>query len=183
MLAHKAIRVWPPIALVAMLLLGWAVGKRSTPLDDWFHHRDIFPWMLLILTNGFVIVGVLTVAFVVALVRRRWRLAMVMVLCPPTGIAMVRLLKHMFDREKGGALAYPSGHITMLVVVMCMVVLVAGGARWALITAATVISLGMVGVGLTYHYFTDTVGALLLGTAIACLAVRVVTAAPAPSPT
>jgi len=31
------IRVWPPIALAAMVALGWAVGTGSTPVDDWFH--------------------------------------------------------------------------------------------------------------------------------------------------
>ena len=30
--------------------------------------------------------------------------------------------------------------------------------------------LGIVGQAVTYHYFTDTVGALLLGTAVVCVA-------------
>ena len=52
-------------------------------------------------------------------------------------------------------------------VVMGMLVLVAGGA-WAVLAAVTV-ALAMIGQGVTYHYFTDTVGALLLGTSIAAL--------------
>ena len=53
---------------------------------------------------------------------------------------------------------------------MGMVVLVAGGALWAVLVAVACCLLGMVGQAVTYHYFTDTVGALLLGTAIVCVA-------------
>ena len=31
----------------------------------------------------------------------------------------------------------------------------------------------MIGQGVTYHYFTDTVGALLLGSAVVCVAALV----------
>jgi uncharacterized membrane protein len=94
-LGDKAIRLWPPIALAAMLALGWAVGKGSTPVDDWFHrYRHSHAQYLLFFTD-------------------------------PRVLALV-------------AVAY------------C--------------------ALGMIGQGVSYHYFTDTVGALLLGTAIVCTA-------------
>jgi hypothetical protein len=37
------------------------------------------------------------------------------------------------------------------------------------LVAVAAILLGMVGVGITFHYFTDTVGGLLLGSAIVCV--------------
>jgi hypothetical protein len=52
---------------------------------------------------------------------------------------------------------------------MGMVVLVAGAALWAVLFAAVYCLLGIVGQAVSYHYFTDTVGALLLGTAIVCV--------------
>ena len=48
--------------------------------------------------------------------------------------------------------------------------LVAGLALWAVFVAAAWCLLGIVGQAVTYHYFTDTVGSLLLGTAIVCVA-------------
>jgi membrane-associated phospholipid phosphatase len=36
----------------------------------------------------------------------------------------------------------------------------------------------MIGQGVTYHYFTDTVGGVLLGTAIACVAALTLGRAP-----
>ena len=51
-----------------------------------------------------------------------------------------------------------------------MLVLLAGGAWWAVVVAAVVSVLGAVGQGVTYHYFTDAVGALLLGSAVVCVA-------------
>ena len=93
-----------------------------------------------------------------------------MVASPLAGIALARLLKQVFGRGNGGDLAYPSGHTTAAVVVVGMIVLVAGAATWVLFAAAVFIVLAVIGQGVTYHYFTDTVGALLLGIAIVCVA-------------
>src|SRR5258705_5710098 len=83
-------------------------------------------------------------------------------------LGLIRLLKPLFDRQTDGALAYPSGHTSTMVVVLGMVVLAAGAALWAVLVAIAFGLLGMLGQGVSYHYFTDTVGALLLGTAIVC---------------
>ena len=97
-----------------------------------------------------------------------------MVASPAIGIVLARLLKQLFGRENDGAFAYPSGHTTAAVIVMGMIVLVAGGALWAVVVAVTVSLLAMIGQGVTYHYFTDTVGGVLLGTAVVCMAALVV---------
>jgi hypothetical protein len=62
--------------------------------------------------------------------------------------------------------------VTTLVVVSGLVVLAAGSRLWVLALAALAVAVGMLVVGSTFHYFTDTVGALLLGTAIVTLAGR-----------
>jgi membrane-associated phospholipid phosphatase len=166
--------VWPPIAVTAMALLGWAVGKRSTPVDDWFLRQRHSParW-LLFFTDPWVLAPVLMGVVVVALYQRRWRLAAVAVACPPVAVVLVQLLKRLFDRQKGGGLAYPGGHTTVAVVVFGMVVLAAGAALWAVLIAVASVLLGMIGQAVTYHYFTDTVGALLLGTALVCVAAQI----------
>jgi hypothetical protein len=53
---------------------------------------------------------------------------------------------------------------------MGILVLVAGAAVWSVLVTVAYCALGMIGQGVSYHYFTDTVGALLLGTAIVCTA-------------
>ena len=47
--------------------------------------------------------------------------------------------------------------------------LVFGAHRWLVAVAIVFASLGMLGQAVTYHYFTDTVGGLLLGTSLTCL--------------
>ncbi|MGX9789459.1 phosphoesterase PA-phosphatase [Mycobacterium sp. MMS18-G62] len=156
-----------------MLLLGWAVGKRSTAVDDWFQRYRHSPahW-LLFFTDPWVLTVMLAACVGVALYRRRWRLAALAVVAPLVAVAAVELLKRLFGRENGGALAYPSGHTTVTVVVLGIAVLVAGAALWAVLVAVVFCLLGMLGQGVTYHYFTDTIGAVLLGTAIVCIAAR-----------
>jgi membrane-associated phospholipid phosphatase len=99
-------------------------------------------------------------------------------LSPAVAIALVQLLKPLFDRRSDGALAYPSGHTTTMVVVIGMVVLVARCALWAVLVAVAYCLLGMIGQGVTYHYFTDTIGGVLLGTAIVCVAALTLGRAP-----
>jgi membrane-associated phospholipid phosphatase len=86
---------------------------------------------------------------------------------------LVQVIKPLFGRTQGDGLAYPSGHITMTTVVLGFVVLITGGAMWAVLTGISYVALAMLGVGSTFHYFTDTVGGMLLGTAIVCVAALV----------
>jgi membrane-associated phospholipid phosphatase len=162
-----------------MVVLGWAVGNGSTSVDDWFHQYPHSPakW-LLFFTDPRVLAILLAGTLVVALYQRRWRLAVVTALSPTIAIALVQLLKPLFDRRSDGALAYPSGHTTTMVVVIGMVVLVAGCALWAVLVAVAYCLLGMIGQGVTYHYFTDTIGGVLLGTAIVCVAALTLGRAP-----
>jgi membrane-associated phospholipid phosphatase len=89
-------------------------------------------------------------------------------------VALSRTFKELFGRQKGGAVAYPSGHTTLTVVVLGMVLLVLGTRLYAVAVTIVWALLGILGQAVTYHYFTDAVGGLLLGSAIVCGAFAVV---------
>jgi hypothetical protein len=175
---NRFVRWWPPIGVVAMLALGLLVGKRSTPIDDWFlrnagHAVGASVRWLLVFTDWWLLVPLLAACLGVALYRRRWRLVVVVLACPLAAIEIVWLLKPIFDREKGGTLAYPSGHTTLMVTILGMVVLTAGCRLWAVLAAVMASLLGMFGLALTYHFLTDTIGAAMFATAMVCIAARV----------
>jgi membrane-associated phospholipid phosphatase len=167
----RAIRWWPPLGVAGMLLLGLAVGKGSTPVDDRFqrHRHGPFRW-LEFFADPRVLAIVLAAVVAVALYRRQWRLAVLAVVSPFVAVVCVAVVKPLFDRKIRGGLSYPSGHTAVMVVVMGFLVLVAGAALWAVLVAIVFCGLGALGLAVTYHYFTDTVGAMLLGTAIVCAA-------------
>ncbi|BBY27875.1 PA-phosphatase [Mycolicibacterium sediminis] len=169
------LRWWPVVGLSAMVLLGVAVGKRSTALDDVFIRAgEAHPrlGLLLFFTTPTVLAVLLAAALGVAVWRRRWCLVVVTLVTPVVALAVMRVLKHVFGRTKGdpGSLAYPSGHMTMTVAVLGVGVLVVGASAGALVVATTWTVLAMLGQSFTYHYFTDTVGAVLLSTSLVCLA-------------
>ena len=90
---------------------------------------------LLFFTDPRVLAVLLVGALLVAMYRRRWRLAAVVAVTPVVAVVAARLVKRVFGRESDGALAYPSGHTTLAVAVLGMVVLVAGAAAWAVAIA------------------------------------------------
>lgn len=168
---------WPPVGLLAALALGFVVGKGPTPVDNWFSKKahgvvGAHPGWALAFTDWWLLGPVLAATVAAALLRRQWRLAAVTLICPFTSILITEVLKRIFERQKGGALAYPSGHMTLVVAVMGMVVLVAGGRLWAVAAAVVVSLLSMVALACTYHYLTDTIGAALVSTATVCVAAR-----------
>lgn len=157
-----------------MVLLGWAVHAAPIPIDDWFQglgsemgpRRDAF----LLFTKPPLVAAALLIGIVVAVRQHRKRLAIAMVVSPLLAITIVRVIKPLFGREKEGALAYPSGHTTFLVTVTGLLLLVAGMRLWALAVAVCVVLLGIFGLSMTFHYFTDTVGGILLGTSVVGIA-------------
>jgi membrane-associated phospholipid phosphatase len=173
-----ALRVWPPLGFAAMLVLGWAVRSGPTGVDRWFQDLRHGPaqW-LLVFTDPRVLALLWLAVVAVALYRRRWLLVAAAVGSPVVALVLEQLLKRLFGRQKGtasGSLAYPSGHTTVMVVVLGMVLLTVGAGLWVLGSATVYCLLGMIGQGATYHYFTDTIGGLFLGTAVVCVAARAV---------
>nr|WP_208300522.1 PA-phosphatase [Mycobacterium sp. DL592] len=165
-----------------MVALGVAVGDSSTPVDDWFQqaHGSALG-KLLFFTDLRTVALVLLGAVAVALWGRRWMLALVMMVSPVAAVMIARALKHLFGRQKEGALAYPSGHTTLMVVVLGMVVLALGARWWVVVGAAVWAVLGVLGQAVSYHYFTDAVGAVLLGSSVVCIAAAIVRRARHPS--
>lgn len=152
-----------------MVLLGLGVRDGATPVDDWMQARGgHFGW-LLFFTDYRTAQAMALVGVVVAISRRLWALAPLVVLMPYLGAEFARALKPLFGRLKGEGLAYPSGHTTVMVVVLGMVLLAAGLRRWLVAAVAACAALGVVGQAVTYHYFTDALGALLLGSSLVCM--------------
>jgi len=173
MTATTAVRWWPLVGLAGLVALGLAVGKGTTPLDAWFTRTgDEHPQLgrLLFFTDGRVMFVAGVVVLAATLFRRRWRLATVVAVTPLVAVAAARLFKQLFGRLSDGVLAYPSGHTTLAVVVLGLAVLATGVAVWSVVTAAALAVLGLLGQAFTYHYFTDTIGAVFLGTSLVCVA-------------
>jgi len=161
---------WPFVGMPLMALLGFGVRDGATPMDAWMQQARGGPlsWLLFFTDYRTAQVLMLT-GVVVAIARRLWALAPLVVLVPYLGAEFARALKPIFGRMKGEGLAYPSGHTTVMIVVLGMLLLTAGRRRWLLWLAAAFAALGIVGQAVTYHYFTDAIGALLLGSSMVCL--------------
>ena len=157
-----------------MVLLGLGVRNGATPLDGWFQQGGGSPlgW-LLFFTDAGTAKTMLIAALIVAAARRLWALVPMILAVPFLAVLATQTLKPWFGRMKGDALAYPSGHTTVMIVVLGMLVLAAGARTWVLLAAAVFAVLGIVGQAVTYHYFTDAVGSVLLGTSLVCIAALV----------
>ncbi len=167
----RALLGWPIVGLPLMVLLGLDVRDGATGVDAWMQQARGGPLgSLLFFTDYGTAQTLLAATVVVALFRRLWLLVPLALATPLTGMLSAEALKPLFGRFKGDALAYPSGHTTVMVVALGMLILAAGARRWLIWAAIAFAALGILGQATTYHYFTDSVGAVLLGTSIVCLA-------------
>ncbi len=153
------------------------VGNGPTGFDDWalrVMQRVLGPdpeWMLYF-SRALPMMATLGIAVLIALARRRWRLAVVVALCPLIAVMATRLLKPLFGRYKDAALAYPSGHTTVVITVMAMLVLAAGVSLWlALVAGAVTVIGGLSMAAADAHYLTDNIGSTFFASAMVCLAV------------
>lgn len=165
---------WPFVGMPLMVLLGLGVRDGATPVDGFFQQANGGPLhSLLFFTDPRTVSAVMLGSLAVAVFRRLWALLPLIVLAPYLGVWASQVLKPLFGRMKGDALAYPSGHTTLMVVALGMLLLAVGARRWALVAVGVFAGLGILGQATAYHYFTDSVGSLLLGTSLVCLAAAV----------
>ena len=154
-----------------MVLLGMDVRGGATPIDAWMQQARGGPLGSLLMFSDYRTTQTLLAATVaVALFRKLWALVPLALVTPAVGVFSAETLKPIFGRIKGEALAYPSGHTTAMVVAVGMLILAVGMRRWFVWAAIAFAALGILGQAVTYHYFTDAVGAVLLGTSLVCLA-------------
>ena len=157
-----------------MVLLGLVVRGGATPVDGWFQQAQSGPLSrLLFFTDPRTANALLIAALAVAMIRRLWALLPMIVVAPFVGVWAAEALKPLFGRMKEQGLAYPSGHTTVMVVVLGMLILAVGVRRWLVVAVAVFAGLGVLGQSVTYHYFTDAVGSILLGTSVVCVAAAI----------
>ena len=118
-----------------MVALGLVVRGGSTPVDDWFQHGSSVPGRLLFFTDYRTMLLAVAVALGFALYRQRWTLAAVVAVTPVAAVWLSRLCKQLFGRQKEGTVAYPSGHTTVMVTVLGMLILVLGARLWVVLAA------------------------------------------------
>ncbi len=166
------------VGMPLMVLLGLGVRDGVTPVDAWMQQARSGPLgTLLFFTDYRTAQTLMAATIAVALFRKLWVLIPLALATPALGLLSAETLKPLFGRFKGEALAYPSGHTTVMVVALGMLILAVGVRRWLVWAALAFAALGILGQAVTYHYFTDAVGALLLGTSLVCVAAVVLRAA------
>jgi membrane-associated phospholipid phosphatase len=155
------------IGLPLMVLLGMGVRGGATPVDAWLQQAHGTPLSsLLVFTDYRTAQALLITSVMVSLYRRLWSLLPVIVLLPLIAVAASSVLKPVFGRMKEQGLAYPSGHTTVMVVLLGVLILAVGIRRWLVWAAVAFAGLGILGQSVTYHYFTDALGSVLLGTSL-----------------
>jgi membrane-associated phospholipid phosphatase len=183
-------RTWGGLALagcvVVVVALGLLVRGQTGPdsfdaavdapvIAFFANYQGLLPWLAWPAT-AVPGIAVSAAAAIGCLIARRLNGTLLAVTAVPVGSALDdAVLKHLFHRTYLGQLAFPSGHATSIsaqAAMLAVLLLVpprhrrTQAARVALVSVFCVVTLATaVGViGLRWHYFTDTVAGVAVGT-------------------
>lgn len=173
-------------AVCALVLLALGLlfhGQRAGSAFDQSVYGEVYKQFvgerellqaMLVPTEPVLLVILVALFVMLAVARRRPRVAILAVFGPLLAIGLSGLLKPVFDRtiNNSSLLAFPSGHTTSLVAVLTVFTLtvVSSGTHKSLMAlmilgALVVTVIAAIGlIGMKYHYVTDVIGG-------ACLAV------------
>jgi undecaprenyl-diphosphatase len=172
--------------VIVIATLGLLLGGQAQPdgLDSvvdtamvasFSGHQGVLPWLALPGSTIPLIAVSVAIAVGCLIARRPNGVVLAVTAVPVTAFLDDTVLKHLIDRTHLGQLSFPSGHAAsaMTLATVLGVLLhdparrtATRAARAALVAVAcTVTALVAVGViCLRWHYFTDTVGGVALGT-------------------
>jgi membrane-associated phospholipid phosphatase len=181
-------RAWPVLAtcVIVIATLGLLLRGQAQPdgLDSavdtamvasFSGHQGVLPWLALPGSTIPLIVISIAMAVGCLIAGRRNGAILAVTAVPVTAFLDDKVLKHLVGRTHLGLLSFPSGHTASAMTLAAVLGVLlhdparrtaARVARTALVVAACAITaLVAVGViGLRWHYVTDTVGGVALGT-------------------
>lgn len=184
-------RAWPVLAgcVLVIVALGLLLRGQSAPdgldsvidtamIGSFSGHQGDLPWLALPGSTIPLIAVSVAIALGCLAARRPNGAVLAVTAVPVTAFLDDTVLKHLVDRTHLGQLSFPSGHTASVMALATVIgVLVHDPARGAaartaraalVIVACAVTAFVAVGVvGLRWHYFTDTVGGVALGTGTA----------------
>jgi membrane-associated phospholipid phosphatase len=181
-------RAWPVLAMCVIVLAALGLLLREQARPDRFDsvvdatmvaffrgHQGVLPWLALPGSTIPLIAVSVAIAVGCLIAGRPNGAVLAVTAVPVTAFLDDSVLKHLVDRTHSGQLSFPSGHAAsaMTLATVLGVLLHDPARRTATRLARTalvaltcaVTALVAVGVvGLRWHYFTDTVGGVALGT-------------------
>ena len=181
-------RAWPVLATCVIVIATLGLLLRGQAQPDGFDsvvdtamvasfsgHQGVLPWLALPGSTIPLIAVSAAIAVGCLIARRPNGVVLAVTAVPVTAFLDDMLLKHLVGRTHLGQLSFPSGHTASAMTLATVLgVLLHDPARRAaarvaraalVVVACAVTALVAAGVvGLRWHYFTDTVGGVALGT-------------------
>ena len=181
-------RAWPLLATCVIIIATLGLLLRGQAQPDGFDsvidtsvvasfsgHQGVLPWLALPGSTIPLIAVSAAIAVGCLVARRPNGVVLAVTAVPVTAFLDDTVLKHLVDRTHLGQLSFPSGHTASAMTLATVLGVLLHDparqtanrvARAALVVAAcAVTALVAAGViGLRWHYFTDTVGGVALGT-------------------
>jgi membrane-associated phospholipid phosphatase len=181
-------RAWPVLAACVTVIVTLGLLVRGHAQPDGFDsavdaavvafysgRHGILPWLALPGSTIPLIAVSAAIAVGCLIARRRNGVVLAVTAVPATAFLNDTVLKHLVGRTHLGQLSFPSGHAAaaMTLATLLGVLLhdparrtASRAARAALVVLACAVAalVALAVIGLRWHYFTDTVGGVALGT-------------------